>query len=153
MLIQSRRFVDSHCTNKIRHVSRRAAATALNATLGDRREMLAPYPCKFCHGWHNGHDPIAGLRDWEPTCPRCGHTAIVHDTHRGLGCLTCDCLAAREWVYRNAIMDLNARLKESYRLRKRLEKLVRVTFAAIPGAVITVIRSQLYDARRRKPAA
>jgi hypothetical protein len=118
----------------------------------NRRELLAPYPCKFFHGWHTGHDPIAGLRDWEPKCPRCRHTAIVHDTHRGLGCMTCDCLAAREWVYRHAIMDVSNRLQGSYRVRRRLKKLMRVTFAALPGAVVTVIRSRL-DPMQRKRAA
>jgi hypothetical protein len=146
--IQRRTLVEQHCTGKVRHHSRRDAAVALSATLGERRELLAPYPCKFCFGWHNGHDPIAGLREWEPKCPRCDHTAIVHDTHRGLGCMTCDCLAAREWVYRHAIMQAHSRIDQGTRTRNRMGKVLRVTFSALPNAIVVVIKAKLYRVMR-----
>jgi hypothetical protein len=63
----------------------------LNGTLGNRVETMAPYPCKFCSGWHNGHSPIDATRDLEPKCA-CKHVALTHNSFPGLGCRECDCL-------------------------------------------------------------
>jgi hypothetical protein len=70
-----------HCALKQRHSTRRDAQVVLNATLGGGVEHMAPYPCKFCAGWHNGRMPILALAEAEAVCVArpCRHRAMTHD--------------------------------------------------------------------------
>jgi hypothetical protein len=119
------------CEAKVRHTTRRDAQSVLNRTVGNRVETMAPYPCKFCWGWHNGHSPLDATRDLEPPCA-CKHLAITHDSFPGLGCRECDCLQHREWVYRAAIKAANDRAANALRLERRSENVIGLIFAKMP---------------------
>jgi hypothetical protein len=52
---------DRSCTNKVRHPSLKYASRALRIMIrkgSAERGELAPYLCRFCHGWHLGHPPV-----------------------------------------------------------------------------------------------
>jgi hypothetical protein len=106
------------CEAKVRHTTRRDAQSVLNRTVGNRVETMAPYPCKFCWGWHNGHSPLDATRDLEPPCA-CKHLAITHDSFPGLGC-------------RAAIKAANDRAANALRLERRSENVIGLIFAKMP---------------------
>jgi hypothetical protein len=60
-----------------------------------------------------------------------------------MGCIECDCLASREWVYRHAIMQAHARIEQQLRLRRKMEKVLRVTFGALPRAMVGAVKERL----------
>ncbi len=133
------------CDSKVRHDNRRDAQSVLNRTVGDRIETMAPYPCKFCSGWHNGHLPIDATRALEPRCA-CDHLAMTHDSFPGLGCRECDCLQHREWVYRAAIKAANERAAKAIHLKRKTEKLIRTIFAKMPALGKRFLRRHLREA-------
>jgi hypothetical protein len=130
------------CSRKVRHPSRIDARAALRATLSDRVEQMAPYPCKACHGWHNGHAPIDHLREFDPKCI-CGHKAITHESFAGQGCNECDCLVHREWIYRRAIASERHRADEEIHRKRRLAAILRMVLLLLPGSIVQIARRRL----------
>jgi hypothetical protein len=147
-----RERVRSHCGDKLRHATRIDCVLALAATRHlVSEERMEPYPCKFCHGWHNGHPQIQPLMEFEPRCfsQQCGHLAMSHDRNRGLGCFECDCLCSQEYVYRMALRVAVAKHAELVRSKQNAERIVRIVFRLIPGAVRLAMRESLTRALRR----
>lgn len=45
------------CTGKVRFEDRAAALNRIRALTRLGRVRLGAYPCRFCGGWHIGHQP------------------------------------------------------------------------------------------------
>lgn len=45
------------CTGKVRHPDRATAENRIRALRKLGRVRLGAYPCRFCGGWHIGHQP------------------------------------------------------------------------------------------------
>jgi len=140
---------ENSCGDKVRHSSRIDAQIALRNSLNGRIEQMAPYPCKFCGGWHVGHFPLDAGRRLDPKCV-CGHLAITHDSFAGMGCHECDCLQHREWVYRSAIAGEQARAEHAMQLKRKSERIIRLVFAKMPALAKRYLRRYLRAKLRKR---
>jgi len=52
------------CENKVRYSSMEGAAEGIERLREVKKvtELLTPYPCGFCQGWHFGHPPHRVLK-------------------------------------------------------------------------------------------
>jgi len=132
----------STCGEKIRHATRvDAIASLVHSLPPGKREALEPYPCKFCHGWHNGHPKIEPLLEFDPCCTVCGHHAMTHNSGMvALGCFECECTNSREYVYRNAVRLIQAQIALVRRREKRAYAYVRALLAMMPRAAKPWVR-------------
>lgn len=136
--------MDNHCTDKIRHDSRRDADVALSNTrhLVDA-ERMEPYPCKFCGGWHNGHPRFSILLEHEVTCG-CSHAAMTHESGPGgMGCFECECLWPREAVYRRAIGNMKAHTDMVRVKARRITRVCQKAISLIPSALLQYMKNDL----------
>jgi hypothetical protein len=84
-----RKMREQTCGEKVRYKTRVDARVGLHRSLpAGQIERMHPYACKFCYGWHNGHERVEAFLEWEARCSVCGHAAMAHDSglETGLGC-------------------------------------------------------------------